>query len=273
MREIITTCYLDYVGLGYFDPSEFRNPREKEAKDYNDPDECCNELYEDLLKVYKNKFKKLGFELSKEKGEYILWMDKDHISYTLSSDFIGPSRAFARDVGISNREVGEYLRKTRVIGGHTLWPVQYREDDRKSIILTGRGGTINTQRGGNKGFCDRIDCTLYDLKNYYAFINGHDTTYKLGAFEKYKNWLLLFDNFESFIDFFNLNDFCDSDYRVYNLKSYNPTMKHYDAFIGDDYQNIDSFKITDKEEYGAFISGSINAILSRQLRIKADLEL
>ena len=50
-------------------------------------------------------------------------------------------------------------------------------------------------------------------------------------------------------------------------------MKHYDAFIRDDYQNIDSFKITDKEEYRAFISGSINAILSRQLRIKADLEL
>ena len=156
MREIITTCYLDYVGLGYFDPSEFRNPREKEAKDYNEPDECCNELYEDLLKVYKNKFKKLGFELSKEKGEYILWMDKDHISYTLSSDFIGPSRAFARDVGISNREVGEYLRKTRVIGGHTLWPVQYREDafcKASSFCLPLMLPSSSPQGGGHFSIC------------------------------------------------------------------------------------------------------------------------
>lgn len=272
MREIMTTCYLDYVGLGYFEPKTFRNPIEIDAKDYNDPDACCDELYQDLLAVYKDRFKKLGFKLSKSDGENVLWMDKEHISFTMSSDFIGPSRASARNVGLSPVEVGEYLRKTRVIGGHTLWPVQYREDNRKFIILTGRGGTINTQRGGNKGFCDRIDCTLYDLKNYYAFINGHDVEYKIKAFEKYKKWLLLFDNFEFFIDFFFLNDFCDSDYRVYNLKSYEPSMDRYNSFIDEDYRNIDSFKITDKEEYRSFIAGSSRAILSRQQRIKAALD-
>lgn len=271
MRDIAKTCYLDYVGLGYFDPNSFRNPMERYAKDYNDPDACCNELYLDLLEIYKKKFAKLGFELSKSDGEYILWMEKDHVSYTMSSDFIGPSRASARDAGISNIEVGEYLRKTRVIGGHTLWPVQYRENDRNTIVLTGRGGTINTQRGGNKGFCDRIDCTLYDLKNYYATVHGQDFKYKIGAFEKYKNWLLLFDNFEFFIDFFYLNDFCDSDYRVYDLKSYDPTMDRYDTFIGEGYQEIDNFKITDEDGYKSFISGSVKAILSRQLRIREDL--
>lgn len=271
MRKISTTCYLDYVGLGYFDPNKFTNPKGVDALDYNDPDECCEELYLDLLKVYKDKFKTLGFDLSKNDGEYILWMDKNHESYTLSSDFIGPSRASARNLEILNREVGEYLRKTRVIGGHMLWPVQYSEDDKNSIILTGKGGTINTQRGGNKGFCDRIDCTLQDLKNYYAHINGHNVEYKLRTFEKYKNWLLLFNNFEVFIDFFYLKDFCDADYRVYDLKSYNSIEDRYESFIGDDYRNVEYFKINNAEEYKTFISGSVRAILSRQLRIKKAL--
>lgn len=272
MREIITTCYLDYVGLGYFEPETFRNPMEIDAKDYNDPDACCQELYDDLLELYRDKFEKLGFKLSKNDGEYILWMDKDDMSYTMSSDFIGPSRASARETGMTGAEVGEYLRKTRVIGGHTLWPVQYREDSRNTILLTGRGGTINTQRGGNKGFCDRIDCTLQDLKNFYASIHGHNVEYKIKAFDKYKKWLQLFDNFESFINFFYLNDFCDSDYRVYDLKSYDLAEDTYDAFVSEDYKEISYFKISDKVGYESFIAGSTRAILSRQFRIKKEFE-
>lgn len=55
MREMSTTCYLDYVNLGYFEPNNFTNPMEIDAKDYNDPDACCEELYLDLLEVYKDK--------------------------------------------------------------------------------------------------------------------------------------------------------------------------------------------------------------------------
>ena len=272
MRDIFTTCYLDYVGLGHFDPSVFRNPSEIDAKDYNDPDACCQELYTDLLAIYKNQFEKLGLILSKNDEEYILWMDKGNMSYTMSSDFIGPSRASAREAGITGAEVGEYLRKTRVIGGHMLWPVQQREDNRNSILLTGRGGTINTQRGGNKGFCDRIDCTLQDLKNFYASINGNDVEYKIKAFDKYKSWLQLFDNFESFVGFFYLDDFCDSDYRVYDLNSYDIAEDRYERFVGEDYKEINYFRIPDKEGYESFIAGSIRAILSRQLRIRDDFE-
>lgn len=273
MRNIITTCYLDYVNLGYFNPTKFTNPSAINAKDYNDPDACCEELYDDLLELYKDNFKKLGFTLSKNTDEYLLWMDKDNIGYTISSDYIGPSRAGARNAGLPSNEVGEYLRKTRVIGGHMLWPVQYREDYRNTIILTGKGGTINIQRGGEKGFCDRIDCTLQDLQNFYAYIDGNsEVNYKLSVFEKYKKWIMLFSNFESFVNFFYLNDFCDSDYRVYDLSSYNKADNKYEAFIGDEYTNIDYYKIGDAGRYRAFIDGSICAILSRQLRIKKALE-
>ena len=199
-------------------------------------------------------------------------MEKENISFTLSSDFIGPSRAFAREAGLTGAEVGEYLRKTRILGGHTLWPVQYREDNRNTVVLTGRGGTVNTQRGGNKGFCDRIDCTLQDLKNYYAYLNGHNVEYKIKAFDKYKNWLQLFGNFEVFVNFFYLNDFCDSDYRVYDLKTYDVAEDRYERFINDDYKEINYFKISDLDEYKSFVEGSTRAILLRQLRIKNSLD-
>ncbi len=268
MRDIFETCYLDYVGLGHFEPELFRNPTEKNSKDYRDPDSYCEELYDDLMKIYESKFKSLGFTISKNKGEYTLWMDKNNLSYTMSSDYIGPSRAFAKEVGIADSEVGDYLRKTRVIGGHTLWPVQYREDNRNTIVITGRGGTINTQKGGNKGFCDRIDCTLQDLKNFYDSKSNDE--YKLKAFEKYKNWLSLFGNFNTFIDFFYLNDFCDSDYRVFDLKSYNSQKDSYETFICDGYKEISNYKISNKEEYELYISGCTSAILKRQVRIKQD---
>lgn len=272
MDENTTICYLDFVGLGYFEPEKFKNPMELHAKDYKDPDSCCEKLYNDLLEVYIGKFNDiLGYKLLKEEGKCILYIEKDNSSYTMSSDFIGSSRASARDVGMTGPEVGKYLRKTRIIGGHMLWPVQYIEN--KTIILNGRDGTINTQRGGIKGFCDRIDCTLQDLKNFYDSLNDKEKNveYKLKVFDKYKDWLKLFNNFESFIDFFFLNSFCDSDYRVFDLKSYNTKNKTYESFIDDGYKEISGFKISDKAEYESFISGNVAAICARQKQIMRSL--
>ncbi len=270
-RKISTTCYLDYVNLGKFDPSTFRNPLDRNAADYNDPDACCEELYKDLQEIYALRFLEMGYKLSRNEGEYFLWMDRDDTSFTMSSDFIGPSRAWAREAGVENHQVGEYLRKTRIIGGHVLWPVQGRTGNRNNILFTGRGGTINTCRGGTKGFCDRIDCTLQDLMNYYDCLNGENSIYKLSVFEKYKSWLLLFKNFRGFVDFFFLNDFCDSEYRVYDLETYDSVDVRYRGFIGESYSQIDYYKITDKKEYSRFIEGSVRAIELRQNRIKAYL--
>jgi len=276
MRKISETCYLDKVGLGKFNPDTFTNPYATNPNEYKDPDNCCDELYHDLEVIYKNKFNIKGFELSKcriKEDRIWLWLDDKNRenSYTMTSDFIGPSRAHARDVGILGKDVGEYLRNTRIIGGHMLWPAQYWINNRKEQVLKGNDeiGTINTQRGNN-GFCDRIDCTLHDLKNYYIYKNEKtlDKPRLFAAFDKYDEWLTIFGDFPGFVNFFFLNDFCDEDYNVWDLKTYNSKNNKFEKTIDDKtYKNLDFYKISDEEEYKAFISGSVKVISARQSRI------
>ena len=76
-------------------------------------------------------------------------------------------------------------------------------------------------------------------------------------------------DFKGFIDFFDLNAFCDSDYKIFDLKTYDPVSGEYKEYIKDDY--LKNYKIKDKQDYQSFISGSVKAILERQCLIKGTL--
>ena len=91
-----------------------------------------------------------------------------------------------------------------------------------------RGG-INTTRA--RVFGDRIDHTLYDIKNYYN--NGAEKCCMEKAFNrnKTKQWLTDMNTFENIVDFFGIKGiFVDNDYNVYDLETMGILEKYKDSY-------------------------------------------
>ena len=256
-------CYLDYVNLGVFEPSKFTNPQGVNDPTYRDPDGKSKELYDDLIELYQTKFNRIGYRL--EYNNFDVLVKNEEYTFSVSSDFIGSSRAHAKSVGISDVDVGKYLKESRVLGGHVLFPKTLWING--TIEYTGKGGTINTARGGEKGFCDRFDCTLQDIKLFYSSQNSKLEKY----YNKYNEWLYLFKSFKGFIDFFSLNDFCNPNYEVYDLSSVDDNMK-YTRLIDTSYSDISFYKINDMEIYSNFIKGNENAIKLRNKRLQCEFD-
>lgn len=182
-----------------------------------DPDECSKELYDDLCKMFfdgdsKEKLKITSVRNICQKSRYkdgyfyTLFIDKD--KYLLSSDYIGASVHWAREAGVDTRRILDHLNISRTIGGHILFP---------------RGGkeTVNKARGGEKGYYDRFDLTLYAIKEWFA----KNKNSQIGdAIENYCEWFKLFDDydnfkngFENFVEFFKLEGFIDKENKIIDL--------------------------------------------------------
>lgn len=213
-------CFLNDVGNGEYDYKTYSHESNQfNGLKYKDPDAFSSLLYK-YHKLLWNKELPSGEILNiKSFGNYHLHCDGIG---RLSSDFIGPSSAWAKRKGISNEDIGLYLKKTRTIGGHLIWPV----------IKATKNKTINQARGGSSGFYDRIDLTLIDLKKYYY---NEDCKLK-DEFDASKDWFKLFGTFENFIDFFLLQDFVDIEYKVLQFAPLVPVLpSEYNEFI---YNNV-----------------------------------
>ena len=89
-------------------------------------------------------------------------------------------------------------------------------------------GGINTTR--STVFGDRIDHTLYDIKNYYDKNSAENCRMKKAFNRKLtKKWLDNMKKFENIVDFFGIKGiFVDNNYNVYDLSSYDrKTLKKY----------------------------------------------
>lgn len=202
---------------------------------YEDPDSHSRQLYEDIAIIYNEKARNKNFNIVKGINSYNFlglfietednrFRDKNNefkCKY-FSTDYIGPSRNFAKSIQVDSKMIGQTLRICRTIGGHIFWP-GYEKDKFK---------TINCTRGGMRGksrnpLCDRIDYTLAELKN---FLNGKnhymfDETL-FDAFERYKDWFEIFgqigeeETFTNFVNFMFLKDFVDKKFNVIDLSSY-----------------------------------------------------
>ncbi len=168
---------------------------------YKDPDSYSKKLYQD--------FEKLTNLRINEKRWYLCLTDKV-INYTI--DYIGPSRPSMREAGINEKETGEFLLVARTIGGHMIWPCM-----KKKVIVNRYADmtTINMARGGEYGVYDRIDLTLYEIKNYYL---NKGYTYSERLYKAIENERDFFAQYGSglsgymnFIDAFMLNDFVEKE--------------------------------------------------------------
>ena len=233
----VNYCYIDDA-LGYeFEPEKYTGNEE----DYKDPDACSDRLYKDWLQVIKWLSQKDDLFYFDEYLEGSYYLKEKNYNYELTSDFIGVNRKFAADVGISLREIGEYLKLQHTIGGHIILP-------------KGSGYTINQAKGNN--MLDRIDFTLAELKEYYKHICSKNRKEKyvyhfsksLGtSFEIYYDWLRGFISdendgekaFKAFIDFWILNPFVTESYEVKSLVTENTiNVNTTEAF----FPGLDSFR-------------------------------
>lgn len=262
-------------------------------KCYEDPDGHSRQLYEDIAILYNDKAKDKNFNIVKGINPYNFsglfvetndnrFRDKNNeFKYKyFSTDYIGPSRSFAKSIQVDSKMIGQTLRICRTIGGHIFWP-GYEIDNLK---------TINCTKGGNP-LCDRIDYALAELKN---FLDGNsDSILKVynrkqkqlvewpilfEAFERYKDWFDIFGGrgnsktFENFIKFMFLDDaednfkygFVDKDYNVINLITNKRFEKDKDGKIN---LSDESLRFS-KEHYDAYARNLCKKILKRTERIK-----
>jgi hypothetical protein len=214
-------CYLDDALGVPFNPEEYKAWEGTEGKVgdlvYQDPDKVSRKLYDDLKCLFNNIMDEMSptLKLPLRFERYTKRLNLvDSYGRRYSSDFIGPSRAWAKYVLIEDHLIGEYLKKARTIGGHMIWP------------LNGTRRTINTSRGGGNSLYDRIDLTLAELRNYFV---GEECWFSQGlrsVYEKEVEWFANFQDdskdglyaFIRFIRYWKLDPFVSgTDYQVISL--------------------------------------------------------
>lgn len=137
------------------------------------PDKCSKELYDDIEKMFfsKERLDRLGLNSIENKCQnfnngdfYTLFIDGGN--HRLSSDYIGASVYWAKQAGLSDEDIVEYLKISRTIGGHMVFP---------------RGGQrkiVNQARGGKDSYYDRFGLTLFAIKKWYLNDDSKIRIYK-----------------------------------------------------------------------------------------------
>ena len=169
-----------------------------------DPDKCSEQLYDDIEKIFfsKKQLKSLKLISIENKCQnfgdgdfYTLFIDDG--KYRLSSDYIGASVYWAKQAGLADEDIVEYLKISRTIGGHMVFP-------------RGQGTTVNQARGGEDSYYDRFDLTLLAIKKWYS----NDYSKINYAIENYRDWFALFGTFDKFISFFGLEGFIYDEFII-----------------------------------------------------------
>ena len=232
-------CYIDDVlearNKGIFDPEKYCYDKDCGRKSL-DPDCRSHKLYEDLAKVFGGKTNYEENELLFSKTEETELTDEEGRRY--GSDYIGPSWNWARlAYQFTDEEIGEGLKRTRLLGGHMLWL-------RKTP-------SINTTKGG-KGIYDRIDLCLDEIKNAYECGFEGVSSHKQSLWQEIceeKEWFELFGRgwkgFSNFIDFFLLNDYVNGNYDVISLSISNCREGCYEL-VKEEFRRINQYKISTK---------------------------
>ena len=285
----ISYNYLNGVNCGEFRDnslSVFPGTEEKwiwkiNGKSYVDPDSRCKKLYEDLALYYNGLKLPSGNYIEsikikeRNKGrkdcyyELIINIIKKGKSEKtiiaqigLGVDYIGPSIYWACEAGMTSREIGTFLQTTRTIGGHIVWPRWIGTPKKNGKIgydFIEDFKSINVSRGGEKGFYDRIDLTLFDLKEWYL-----ERKCKLQiTYDKNKIWLEQFVDFKNFISFFKMDCFVyteEKEIKIINLCSFCNRGKN-EYLCSNDVEDASIPK--DKIAYSIFASASMDLIKLR----------
>ena len=157
-----------------------------------------------------------------------------------------PFVKYVENYGGSDSLVGETIWYTRTIGGSFLWP---------KVDQNGWRSLYNENRGVGSYIEDRADLTLYEIKEFYdeyaykkddsdfnrvinkgsILLNDDDAKYIY-------DWLSIFKNFKTYVDFFCFDDFVNKEDDEYYPK---------DMFTGKSItkDNISEYREKGKSKY------------------------
>lgn len=163
---------------------------------YEDGDLCDESLYRALSYEY-------GLPIVKKRGVYGLGQIVNGQEIILGADAICGYKSLKKCYPDFDKWIEAYSLIRSDLRLHFLWP-------RHSLP------TINTLRYSI--YKDRIDYTLFDLKNYFM---GKKTDLKPAYSQPLTNkWLQQFQgDFSSFIDKMKLNVFVDNEYNILDVES------------------------------------------------------
>lgn len=242
-------------------------PLDFDLENRKDPDSSSKELYDDLRTTFFSSDSKLDLNIrsiqnkvqgNKEKY-YTLFVNGDE--HLLSADYIGPSVHWAKKANLNDTEIIKFLSYSRTLGGHIVFPrgagsnvIHWHKQKRL---------TINTARGGQDGYFDRFDLTLFAIKNLFEG-NKISNEKMEKAWINYSDWFERFNgSFIFFIDFFHLNDFVNKDYDILDLTSFNPSKKKYSILKSDSPWIPET-----REEYMRYVEGTNHAIKARTKKLQ-----
>ena len=170
-----------------------------------------------------------------ELGEFVL--SSDSIANTYSS--IKSTHNIIKN--IKEDEIEKFVSLCSTIGGYIIFPSERINNQM----------TINGARGINKKIRDRFDLTLECIRRYYR-----DEDNPLNeTLKRYSSFFKLFVNFQSYVEFFLLQDLVDKSYS--EIKYFIPFKSFEDSPLPSD---INQYKLY-KENLSSFV-------VSRNERIK-----
>lgn len=187
------------------------------------------------------------FTLTNEPGGY-LYHRSEMGEFQLSSDAISNTyqhveRMKTITMQISRQEIDSFYKLGSTIGAFILFP-------RKMID---KKQNINQARGCHPKIRDRIDLTLECIRCLFV---GQSSPLS-DTLERYRNFFAIFQSFDSYVDFFLLNDLVENDEVKFMLP--------FDNFQRDGYPS-------DASEYHAVMSNTMKFIRGRNQRIIAYYE-
>lgn len=146
-------------------------------------------------------------------------------------------------------KVATWIWSSRTIGGSFLWPLEKGEN---------RNPDYNKKRGGMKTLQDRCDLTLAEIRGCYEKDMreiGGEGNYLYNKMKNKKNenlrrWLKHFGDFETYVKYFCMEDFVDTD-KENNKKFYPINLYCFpkqDETINENYKKEDIYNKTENEE-------------------------
>lgn len=189
---------------------------------YIDPD-----IYD--IHVYENLSQKLNLAYNCNRGKYEL--DKDR-EIKLSADAVCGWKQLYDQWNGNKNWLDNYEKIRTCTAAYLVWPKHNLP-------------TINTCR--YKVFKDRVDYTLFDIRQFFDYKKKFDENKNEKQFETnvmtcklhkaYLNpkgntraWLMTFDGFEDFIDKMCLTRFVNSEYKVINLEDNSVITKYSSSY-------------------------------------------
>ena len=168
-------------------------------------------------------------------GEFVL--SSDSIAHTYSN--IKSTTNIIKK--IDTKELEKFVSLCSTIGGYIIFPSERINNQM----------TINGARGVNKKIRDRFDLTLECIRRYYQNLdNPLNNTLK-----NYESFFKLFGNFQSYVEFFLLQDIVSNNYSSINYLI--------------PFEDFEKYPLpNDIEEYKLYKYNLTNFILNRNKRIK-----